>query len=55
VRLYGSSPMTKNVKVESKVLSHKKGGERSEAFRIIDGKRELLSRDSYLPEPKNEH
>jgi hypothetical protein len=55
VRLYGTSPMTKNVKVESKVLSHKKGGERSEAFRIIDGKRELLSRDSYLPEPKNEH
>jgi len=52
VRLYGTSPMTKNVKVESKVLSRKNGGERSEAFRIIDGKRELLSRDSYLPEPK---
>jgi vancomycin resistance protein YoaR len=55
VRLYGSSPMTKNVKVESKVLSRRNGGERSEAFRIIDGKRELLSRDSYLPEPKTEH
>lgn len=48
-RLYGTSPMTKNIKVESKVLSRRNGGERSEAFRIIDGKRELLSRDSYLP------
>lgn len=55
VRLYGTSPMTKDIKVESKVLSRKDGGERSEAFRIIDGKRELLSRDSYLPEPKKEH
>jgi vancomycin resistance protein YoaR len=55
VRLYGTSPMTKNIKVESKVLSRRNGGERSEAFRIIDGKRELLSRDSYLPEPKHEH
>lgn len=55
VRLYGTSPMTKTVKVESKVLSRQNGGERSEAFRTIDGKRELLSRDSYLPEPKHEH
>jgi hypothetical protein len=47
--------MTKTVKVESKVLSRQNGGERSEAFRTIDGKRELLSRDSYLPEPKHEH
>jgi len=51
-RLYGTSPMTKNVKVESKVLSRANGGERSEAYRTIDGKRERLSRDSYLPEPK---
>ncbi|MEO6906427.1 MAG: VanW family protein, partial [Abditibacteriaceae bacterium] len=55
VRLYGTSSMTKDIKVESKVLSRKDGGERSEAFRIIDGKRELLSRDSYLPEPKKDH
>lgn len=53
VRLYGTSPMTKNVKVESKVLSRRNGSTRSEAYRIIDGKRERLSRDSYLPDKEH--
>jgi vancomycin resistance protein YoaR len=53
VRLYGTKPMAKKIEIASKVLSRKNGGERSEAFRIIDGKRELLSRDSYLPDKEH--
>jgi len=50
VRLYGTKPVTEKISVESKVLSRRNGATRSEAFRITNGKRELLSRDSYLPD-----
>jgi vancomycin resistance protein YoaR len=51
-RIFGTKPLTKDVSVESRVLSSTKGT-RSEAYRIVqDGaqvQREKLSRDYYRP------
>lgn len=56
VRLYGTEPMEAKIKIESKVLS-RNNGTRSKAYRITTTpsgtKRELLSRDSYLPDKEH--
>lgn len=55
VRLYGVQPVKEKITLESKVLSRHEGSMRSEAFRTIGNKRELLSRDFYKPEPPEKH
>jgi len=53
-RLFGTSPRTQDVRVESRVVS-RRGGTRSEAYRVIQTAsgplRQRLSSDHYMPHP----